>query len=388
MTRRDPAAAAYALALATWQQARAARLGADVHFNATSDARTIPWDCELGRLCKGRLETREYVLWGYAHDAAGGSGKITRNDLFTAVSQLGITTCRRTFNDWLHKGMGIYWRERGGYLYLTSWKKLARKHTKWAAQQRPELVSTNLPGQQRVRLDLTGSLQSVHAKLYGGWLTVKAAKNGYLDISRYTLTALWSASKRALLGYEKLLGIRVEERYAESADIHNPLIPAYAYLCLDTNGHDFASWQLSNRYYPTSIEIHPANGQRRKVRKACNGVFDTPNPAAIRRGGGCRIERIGRITFYGKYGKKGYIPAAKQLDRHLRKHGDVWQRPHYIYLTTRYGKRIYECSTGACWRSADDGRDRVGEGAADFQRRRMGYSISWARRMGVGDKRL
>lgn len=350
---------------------RAARLGCAI----------IPVDCELGRLAKLRLETRQYVVWCYAHIAADGEGRITRDDLFTALSELGITTNRRTFNRWIHDGNRLYWRERGGYLYLTSWSKLAARLTRWASKYHPDHVETNLPGQQRVQLDLTGSLQSVHANLYGGWITAKAQKHGYLDIARSTLSALWGASRQALLGYEKMLGIRTEDRYAESDDIHNPLIPAHAYLCLDTNGREYVSWQISNRYYPAKqLDIHPAKGQARKVRAGCHNA-QSPNPAGIRRGGGFRVQRIGRIAFYGKYGKKGYVPAAKQLNHHLRKHGDVLDRPHYIYLTTRYGKRIYECSTGDCWRSMTAERDRAGEQSSNFQRRRMQYAIGWAGRI-------
>lgn len=337
----------------------------------------IPWDCELGRLCKDRLETREYVLWGYAHVAALGSGKITRDNLFLRCIALGITTNRRTFNSWLQRGMGIYWRERGGYLYLTSWKKLSARHTKNAAKYHPDWVATNLPGQQRAMLDLTGSLQSVHAALYGGWIAVKAAKNGFLDISRYTLGILWNSSKRALLGYEKLQGIRVEERYAESADIHNPLIPNHATLHIDKDGKEFASWRLSNRYYPTNVQIHPCNGQRRKIRAACHDQLDSTAPANSSGGGRLRVQRTGKLYFEDRVTKRGIALGHKRLHKHLSKHQDAGLRPHYAYMVRRYGKHIYECSLGDRLRGDHAEIDLKQERTAAFELRRMQYRIGW-----------
>lgn len=334
-------------------------------------------DCELGRLCKNRHETTEYVLWNYGHKFALGSGKITRDELYTRCVQLELTTNRRTFNSWIHDGMGLYWRERGGYLYLASWRKLAAKLTKWAAKNNPDWVATNLPGQQRVILDLSGSLQSVHAALYGGWIAVKAAKNGFLDISRFTLTKLWHCSKRALLGYEKRLGIRVEERYAESADIHSPFVPAHATLHIDKDGKEFASWRLSNRYYPPNIQIHPHNGQRRKIRALCHDRLDNAAPANSSGGGRLRVQRTGKLYFEDRVTKKGIALGHKRLHKHLVKHQDAGLRPHYAYMVRRYGKHIYEVSTGDRIRSDRAEVDLRAERTAAFELRRMQYRIGW-----------
>lgn len=342
-------------------------------------------DCELGRLCKNRHETTEYVLWNYGHKFALGSGKITRDGLFLHAIALGLTTNRRTFNSWIHDGMGLYWRERGGYLYLTSWKKLAARITKSAVtynpkypeRYHPDWVATNLPGQQRVILDLSGSLQSVHAALYGGWIAVKAAKNGFLDISRYTATKLWHCSKRALLGYEKRLGIRVEERYAESADIHSPFVPAHATLHIDKDGKEFASWRLSNRYYPPNIQIHPHNGQRRKIRALCHDRLDNAAPANSSGGGRLRVERTGKLYFEDRVTKKGIALGHKRLHKHLVKHQDAGLRPHYTYMVRRYGKHIYEVSTGDRIRSDRAEVDLRVERTAAFELRRMQYRIGW-----------
>ena len=352
-------------------------------FGACPSLRDILVDCELGRLARLRLETRQFVLWGYAHKFADGEGRITRATLCNFCIMIGLTTNRRTFNAWIQAGMGLYWRERDGYLYLTGYKKLSARLTKYAAKFHPDWIATNLPGQQRVALDLTGSLQSIHAKLYGGWLAVKAAKTGYLDISRYTLGALFGCSRPAMLGYEKLLGIRVTERYAETADIHHPHIPAHATLHIDFDGHEFVSWQISNRYEVSAISIHPANGQRRKIRKACRRQVEMSTPADKKHGGVCRLHRTGRITFHDKATKRGFVTAYKQVDRHLRKHQDSDLRRHYAYMTRRYGKLIYELSTGDCLRSADMGIDRTAERSGAFELRRMQYRMGWASRVGA-----
>ena len=249
----DAGNAAFALARSAWQQARqqrAARLGvayvapSDVHLKSTSDIARVWVDCELGRVCICRHELPEFRVWNYGHQMANGSGKIGRADFYLKLGQLGIVANRRTFNGILARGNRLYWRERGGYLYLTGWKKLSAKLTRWEVKYAPDHVAPNRPGQRRVQLDLSGSLKLSHALIYNGWIAVKSAKLGYLEIARSTLSALWHRSKRQLLSWEKLVGIRTELRYAEHQDITAPLVPNYAYLCLDTDGNELASWRL------------------------------------------------------------------------------------------------------------------------------------------------
>lgn len=341
-------------------------------------------DCELGRVAICRHELPEYRVWLYAHQFAKGSGRILRSELSTACRQLGLVTSRSTFNGIIARGNRLYWRERNGYLYLTSWKKLASKLTRWQAKYEPDHVATNRPGQRRVQLDLTGSLKLSHALIYNGWLSIKAQRNGYVEISRWTLERLWGRNRRQLRSWEALVGIRTEARYAEHHDIHNPQIPAHATLCLDKSGGEFSTWQLSNRIYPADTTISNTKGQGRKVRSAANHAYNSIEPTDLKHGGLLRVQRTGRLYFTERSGKNGNVSPYKQIDKHLIKHGDIFHRQHYAYLTTRYGKHIYEYSfDGSQSRSALCERDRLGEQGVEFRLRRMQYRIGWALRLGV-----
>lgn len=333
-------------------------------------------DCELGRVAICRHELPEFRLWNYAHVAAGGSGRILKSQLVTYCKLLGIATSRSTFNGIIARGNRLYWRERGGYLYLTGWRKLSQRLTRWEAKYAPDHVETNRPGQRRVLLDLTGSLKLAHASIYNGWIAVKSEKLGYLDIARSTLSALWHRSKKQLLAWEKLIGIRAELRYAEHHDILNPLVPNYAYLCMDTDGKEFASWRMPNRFTPAPATISPHNGQRRKVRSTCNEIAKDTAPVVSRADGQRRVLRTGKTTFTDRQGKNGTIPAFKQLDKHLRKHHDILDRRHYAYIATRFGKHIFEMSDGV-QRRHGAGRDWIAEKSPAFRQRRELYRFHW-----------
>jgi hypothetical protein len=356
---------------ATWEDARGIQLDAPVNPIAQ-----VWVDCELGRVAICRHELPEFRVWNYAHVAADGSGRILKSELYTRCIQLGIATNRSTFAGIIARGNRLYWRERGGYLYLTSWKKLASKLTKWEAKYAPDHVATNRPGQRRVQLDLTGSLKLAHALIYNGWIAVKSEKLGYVEIARSTLSALWNRSKKQLLAYEKLVGIRAELRYAEHHDITAPLVPNYAYLCMDTDGKEFASWRLPNRFTPAPANISTHNGQRRKVRSTCNEIVKDTAPVVLRADGQRRLQWTGKTTFTDRQGKNGIIPAFKQLDKHLRKHHDILDRRHYAYIATRFGKHIFEMADGVQRRNGA-GRDWVAEKSSAFKQRRAAYRLWW-----------
>lgn len=393
--RFNPATAAHALATVTngngrretHNPASQMQLGGVVCGRLYCNTPSIPqvWvDCELGRVAICRHELPEFRVWAYAHKFANGEGRILKSDLLGVCRQLTLTPNRSTFNGILARGNRLYWRERGGYLYLTSWRKLSARLTKWQAKYDPDHVATNRPGQRRVQLNLTGSLKLAHALIYNGWIAVKSEKLGYLEIARSTLSALWGRSKRQLLTWEKLVGIRAELRYAEHHDITAPLVPNYAYLCLDTDGVEFASWRLPNRFYATPVNISETNGQRKAIRSLCNQIVETTDPATQNPGGKRRVLRTGRTNFVDRMGKNGLIPAHKQLDKHLRKHNDIFDRRHYAYIATRYGKHIYELSNGVQVRNGV-GRDWVAEKSPAFVARRSGYRLWWLDR---GDKDL
>lgn len=343
---------------------------------SVSDLQKVWVDCELGRVAICRHELPEFRLWNYAHKFAGGSGRILKSELLGAYRQYAPSTNRTTFKGIIARGNRLYWRERNGYLHLTSWRKLSQRLTRWEAKYHPDHVTTNRPGQRRVLLDLTGSLKLAHALIYNGWIAVKSERLGYLEISRWTLEKLWHRSRRQLLAWEQLVGITTELRYAEHHDITAPLVPNYAYLCLDTDGAEFASWRLPNRFTPAPAILSATNGQRRKIRAACNDVVKSTEPIVFRADGQRRLQRTGKTTFTDRTGKNGIIPAHKQLDKHLRKHHDIFDRRHYAYIATRFGKHIFEMSNGTPVRRGA-GRDYIAEKSIEFQQRRQLYRLCW-----------
>ena len=337
-------------------------------------------DPELGRLAVYRRELSEYRVWCYAKKFSDGSGKVNRKAFYDYLHGLGIIASKRTFDDILLRGNHLYWKARKHNIYLTGWGKLSKKLTRWAEKFHPESVTSNRPGMRRVWLDLTGKLQTCHASIYHAWFAVRAGDDGYLDISRAALVDLWGRSVRCLIQWERVAGIKIKERYAESYNINSCMIPPYAYLCVDKNGQEFASWQLPNRFIIPSVNVHQHNGQRRKVRRLVNASVDTSKPAIEKAGGRHRVQRVGRLYFTGKMTKKGYKSAHKQIDEHLRKHQDIFARRHYAYALRRYGKVIYDFSIGDTIRESRVERDRQAEATREFQRRAVEWRLDWVDR--------
>jgi hypothetical protein len=341
-------------------------------------------DPELSCIVSRRNEGSEFRLWLYAHHLGDGSGWIKKDELFSKLLELGIVTSKSTFNDILKRGKSLYWRR--SYKNSVVWVrptgsiKLSKRLTTLELKIHPNLIGTNRPGMRRVWLDLSGSLKSVMARCYGAWFAVKAEKTGFVEISRQTLEALWGRSKKNLLQWEALAGIETQPGYAEHHNIHSELVPAHAYLCVDRSGNEFASWRTVNRYIPKPVNQNLHGGQRRKVRAAVNSFMNKSEPATVSAGGRRRVERTGRIYFTNRDSKNGSIIAHRSIDRHLRKHGDIFERRHYAYLGIRYGVHIREYSTGEQRRTINVGRDFRKEQTLEFARRRLQYRIGWSYR--------
>lgn len=349
----------------------------------------LPTDFELTRLAIADGEASEIRLWMFARAFSDGSGHIEKTLLFNHLKRLKIISSKSTFDAILARGRWVYWTTAPGtnehsqtalYVYLTGYKSLARKLTQRTLKNHAERVETNRPGTHFYYVDWSGNIQDVEARIYAGWIAQKAAENGFIRISRARLHQLWNRSTRQHIRWEKRAGMRVEACYAEHHNINNPLIPGYAYLCLEEDGKTvFASWRTDNRYsVPQLPEEYPHKGQRRKARTAVNQLMDDSQPVYEHADG--QHEKTGRTHFFDKQNGKRSIFGFKALRRHLKKHQDTFTRRHYIRRGQRYGKHIEELSTGDFYRNLDTRRDYKGEQSPAFRDLAMFWRLGWSNR--------
>ncbi len=341
---------------------------------------SIAVDVELLRLSIARREFSEMRLWSYARAFdKDGSGRVNKAALWEYVRGLGVIGSKRTFDHILRQGSGLYWRLYGDgksvFVSLTGWVRLAELFTGREWSKQAERVETDQPGAERVYLDLSGDLEAAQARMYAAWMAQRTAKYGFMRISRARLQQLWGRSTRQLIRWEQISGIQPEACYAEQGDIHNPLIPGHAYLCLEEDGKTvFASWRTSNRYKtPTAPQKHPHSGQRRKVRAAVNRRIEASEPVYLNADG----RKTGRIHFFDQQRGKRWQFGYKVLRRHLKKHGDASERRHFVQIGKRHGKHIEEMSSGDVFRSRDGRRDYKGEQQPDFQARAALLRSGW-----------
>jgi hypothetical protein len=339
-------------------------------------------DLELLRAAVKCHQLPAFRLWAYAHDAAEGQGWIEIDALEQAAREVGIVGSRRTLMHLIASGKRLFFRPdyAAGRVYLVAAHKVAMRLARRADDD------TNRPGSRRIVIDLSGSLATVEARAYAAWITQKAAKTGYLDISRVVLVTLWGRAVPTLLKWEKKAGIRVESSYAEyhpeladprSTPVnHEALIPDHAYLCLDKQGRDYVAWQTVNRYFPprhAAARLHDHAGNTRKLRRSVNARLDSTQPANVR-GRGYVASNTGRVYFANSDpGTANARSAHKKIAAHLRKHGDIHKRPHYAYTIKRHRVHIREMSFGEQLCGAGI-RDYKGEKSTAFHQRRTAYA--------------
>jgi hypothetical protein len=376
----------------------------------------VKFEIDLGRICDTRNELRQWRLWVYGHEAGDGSGKLEKATFFAFLSCLGIVNSKRTFDDILAGGAGLYWtfgyhRNPEGveslYIHFTGQKRLNSRITDLELKKAPvkgeidapcqqpitmRPIDTNRPGSCYVWADLSDSLADVRSTLYAAWMAVKASHNGSIDISRRVLTALWHRPRKTLIEWEKRADIEVQPVYCEHHNPNDPLVPSYAYPALDVHGNEIATWRASNRYIPKPVDIHQHGGQRRKVRKSVNAIIEAAEPA-IENGGGLRPGRLNfdhdrissKCVEVRDDGTKRYAPvtthAHKLLGKHIEKqHPDGVPHRHTLYTGFRHGVHIREMSIGTRYRDINMRRDLHTEMTPDFQQHFSDYRRGWVDR--------
>ena len=365
--------------------------GVNCGFTPAGDSTAVPVaerpenvfrvDPELARLAIAQRVFSLWRVWTFARDTSDGSGWVDRETLFARLAANNVPMSPRNYRHLLAAGEGIFWTlgygraPDGGEhvrVYLTGEAKLAARLTRSALDDdRPELVTTNRPGVRKVYIDLSGGLKLAEARCYAAWLGDECT------ISRDTQAALFGRSHRTLRRWEARLerageAITRRENYAQChPDTTGPDVPDYAYLCKGRDGDTFYGWQRPNTYF-SNTETHAHKGNARKVRTASNSVIQPVKKCAD------GLHRIGRIQFEDKQTARGFVPATKALARHLKQHGDIFDRHHYIWLgESDAGHGIYEASDGQ-QRTTLDARDLDAERAPAFQleRAKHHYGLS------------
>jgi hypothetical protein len=320
-----------------------------------------------------------FRVWSYARHLQDGSDRIEKQILYERLCQLGVVYSWRGFNHLLHEGKGMYWSigltTRGDgqveqRIYLRSLERVAARLAKRAQRHNPALVETNRPGVRRVLVDLTGSLQDAEARVYNAWFAQKSNSN---QISRATLQALWNRRTSTLREWEKRAKIITEPVYAEFHNSHDPMVPDYAYLCQAKDGSLYASARLPNKYHAVAVNEHHRGGNRRKVRRAANAKLAGVQPAVQMGGGSGRHSlRTGRLYFGDRQTRRDTQLAYKQLDRHLRKHGDLNVR-HYLFGVQRHDVTVMLHSQSQDDPKVVQQRDWKAERTPEFLKQRIGY---------------
>lgn len=254
-------------------------------------------DPELGRVCvclSVAAEFRFYVIARELTRQAGGSGKVSRSQLWQALAVYDIGYSRRHFNRLLKAGDGLFWRLTPKFLYITNPGRLAAL----LAQIGPEYFTTNTPGVRDVYLSPTGSLEQWEAAIYAGWLTHRENPT----ISREALEKLFNRSGDTLRRWEQnrldqVMTIRTN--YAQCPDPtgeYHRYLPEHSQPYLANTKHNGVwvqqqrvYWRLPNSYKTKFIRQHPHKGQASKVRKAVNAALD--RPADGKRGGDHELRR-------------------------------------------------------------------------------------------------
>ena len=162
--------------------------------------RQLRSDPELGRLAVALSLAHQYRLWIIARELdrqAHGSGCVTKGQLKAKLKFYGVQYTDRQLRRLLVLGQGVFWRpdrKHRDRLYLLSWKNVCLKLMAQAEAKGIE-IGFNRPGTRQQLVDVSGSLESWQAQLYGAWIAYRAGDDG-LSIARETQAKLFNRSEK------------------------------------------------------------------------------------------------------------------------------------------------------------------------------------------------
>ncbi len=334
--------------------------------------KTVLVDAELMRVLVALGLGAQALVYAVAQDMtrrADGSGKVKEDALLDTLEALGINVTRKTLRDrWLKAGNGVLWdwHKASKALYPYSPRRMAKGGLRGRLDAvtmaldagHPELVTTNPPGTKMIYVPLASTLKGWYGNLLAAWHNSRADHTH--NISRQTLRTLWGGkSKKTLISWELVAGIKAEACYAQYSDFeHIPVSHAHPYLAevTDAEGKTLyevrALAQRPNIYNALSMKEHQHHWNPRARRRASLFVLenaassDIPNGAcgATAESSGVGFKPTGRRNFFAN---DGDLPKAfKHLQSHLRRDPDD-RASHYVLLgfDTRHNRWVFEQSS-------------------------------------------
>ena len=323
---------------------------------AISSAPTVRTDPELARISVGLNLASLFRLWIVARHLnrlENGSGKVSKKVIKAVFRQFGIDYSRQHINKLIRDGNDLFWNTDKKFLYLHSWKSVARALTQKAVDENRDLLS-NKPGVKEMLLSPTGTLEQWEATIYAGWLAYRNDPK----ISRETLEKLFNRTPETLRRWEqtRLQGVViVQTNYTQCSDVDTmmKLSPARvsSYVAKTREGYQLRLiWQSPNTYKTKGIKEHRHKGQAPKVRKSVNEQLQQPD----------NKWRVGLPVV------KLYFASQKSAKHHIKKHGGivrVWRgrnkHEHGIYEATQTGTAETNATERVMFRTERRMREKV-----------------------------
>ena len=295
-------------------------------------------------------QTLAYAVAQQMTRVGDGSGKVDEAALLDMLSACGVRTSAKGIRRWIKSGDGVLWHwdraHRKIYLYKPiAYGALGLKGRLNATQLalaagRPELVTTNPPGTRLVEVHVASTLKAWYGNLLSAWHNSRGEHT--YNISRYTLSILFGASRHTLISWERAAGIHVIESYKQSVDWNDvPTAHAYPYI---TSSNDVRwRWRHSNEYDVPVMTIRSHTRLPRERRRGALLTLEISNgnqPVAVLPNGFLDSPR--RITFRDRQTAKKQTSAFQALRRHRKRHPN-----ENIALCARlgrdkFGRVIYE----------------------------------------------
>ena len=302
--------------------------------------RSVEGDPGLTRIANGLKRAATFRLWLVSHElnrAASGSGQMDKASLFEQLPVFGIQMTRRHYNALIRRENGRLWtlsRDQR-VLHLRSYEKVAKRLTRLALEQNPDLVVTNPPGQKFKTICVAGSLADYEARCMAAWIESRI-DTGMTNIAISTLAGLFGRSPNTIRDWLSRAGVAVQYHYTQYAGHDETVIPDHANLYVTKDGGYGVTWQLSNSYQPEPTPERLHQYTPRQVHYRCQQQVEewfSGHPAgecgsARSKIAGGGVYRTGTLFFTGG---DDLHKARKRVISHLKWHQD-YRVAHHVFL--------------------------------------------------------
>ena len=298
----------------------------------------VEGDPELTRVANSLGKAAAFRLWLIfrALDAIG-VGQVDKRGARERLPGFGVRISGRYYHALIQRENGCLWSisRDGQVLHLRSYETVAKRLTTLALQRNPDLVVTNVPGQQFKTISVAGSVADYEAAVLAAWIDSRRDQ-GMTQIAMATLAALFGRSPNTIRNWLSRAGVEVQSNYTQYAGHDERIIPAHANRYVTKGGDYNVTWQLANTYIPKATPARQHKHTPRRVHYVCEHLVEdwfTVHPAgdcgpaySTIVGGG--VYRTGYLYFAGGDDRR---KARKRVYQHLRWHQDYHQA-HHVFL--------------------------------------------------------